>query len=71
MAKAIAHVLPINMIGGFAVAQVRAIGLLLLVCFLAGQLARAASGKLSHNTQWRTAPPRGKGRRFRDYFGRL
>ena len=40
--KPIAHLLPVDMIGGFAVAQVLAIVLLLLVCFLAGLLARAA-----------------------------
>jgi uncharacterized membrane protein len=42
IAKSIAHVLPVDMIGGFAVAQVLAIVLLLLVCFVAGLLARAA-----------------------------
>jgi hypothetical protein len=42
IAKPIAHVLPVDMIGGFAVAQVLAIVLLLLVCFVAGLLARAA-----------------------------
>jgi uncharacterized membrane protein len=42
IATPIAHVLPVDMIGGFAVAQVLAIVLLLLICFLAGLLARAA-----------------------------
>ena len=34
--KPIAHLLPVDMIGGFAVAQVLAIVLLLVVCFVAG-----------------------------------
>jgi uncharacterized membrane protein len=42
IAEPIAHFLPVNMIGGLAVAQVLAIVLLLLVCLLAGLLARAA-----------------------------
>ena len=41
LAKPLARVLPVDMIGGFAVAQVLAIVLLLLICFLAGLLARA------------------------------
>ena len=42
IAKPVAAVLPVNMIGGVAVAQVLAIVLLLLVCFGAGLLARVA-----------------------------
>ncbi len=42
IAKPIAHVLPVNLIGGLAVAQGLAILLLVLICFLAGLLARAA-----------------------------
>ena len=42
IAKPIAHVLPLDLIGGFAVSQLLAVALLLLVCFLAGLLARAA-----------------------------
>jgi uncharacterized membrane protein len=42
LAKPLAQALPVDMIGGFAVAQVLAIMLLLLICFLAGLLARAA-----------------------------
>jgi uncharacterized membrane protein len=42
ISKPLAHVLPVNMIGGLAVARVLAIVLLLLICFLAGLLARAA-----------------------------
>jgi uncharacterized membrane protein len=42
VAKRVAAVLPVNMIGGVAVAQVLAIVLLLLVCFGAGLLARVA-----------------------------
>jgi hypothetical protein len=43
IAKPIAHVLPVDMIGGFAVAQVLAIVLFLLVCFVAGLLAEPRS----------------------------
>jgi uncharacterized membrane protein len=42
LAKPLVHVLPVDMIGGFAVAQVLAIVLLLLICFVAGLIARAA-----------------------------
>jgi uncharacterized membrane protein len=42
IARPLAGALPVNMIGGVAVAHVLAIVLLLLVCFLAGLLARAA-----------------------------
>jgi uncharacterized membrane protein len=42
IAKPIAHGLPVNMIGGLAAAQGLAILLLVLICFLAGLLARAA-----------------------------
>ena len=42
IARPVADVLPVNMIGGVAVAHVLAILLLLLICFLAGLLARAA-----------------------------
>jgi uncharacterized membrane protein len=41
-AKPVAAVLPVNMIGGVAVAEVLAIVLLLLICFMAGLLARLA-----------------------------
>jgi uncharacterized membrane protein len=41
-AKPVAAVLPVNMIGGVAVAEVLAILLLLLICFIAGLLARLA-----------------------------
>jgi uncharacterized membrane protein len=41
-AKPVAAVLPVNMVGGVAVAEVLAIVLLLLICFLAGLLARLA-----------------------------
>jgi uncharacterized membrane protein len=42
IAKPVAAVLPVNMIGGVAVAHVLAIVLLLLICFVAGLLARLA-----------------------------
>jgi uncharacterized membrane protein len=42
IAKPVAAVLPVNMIGGVAVAHVLAIVLLLLICFMAGLLARLA-----------------------------
>ena len=42
IAKPVAAVLPVDMIGGVAVAHVLAIVLLLLICFLAGLLARLA-----------------------------
>ena len=42
IAKPLAAVLPVDMIGGFAVANVLAIVLLLLICFIAGLLARLA-----------------------------
>ena len=42
IARPVADALPVNMIGGVAVAHVLAILLLLLICFLAGLLARAA-----------------------------
>jgi uncharacterized membrane protein len=42
IAKPLARILPVDMIGGFAAAQVLAIALLLLICFLAGLLARLA-----------------------------
>ena len=42
IAKPVAAVLPVNMIGGVAVAHVLAIVALLLICFLAGLLARFA-----------------------------
>ncbi len=41
-AKPVAAVLPVNMIGGVAVAEVLAIVLLVLICFMAGLLARLA-----------------------------
>jgi uncharacterized membrane protein len=42
VAKPVTAVLPVNMIGGVAVAEVLAIVLLLLICFIAGLLARVA-----------------------------
>ena len=42
IARPVADALPVDMIGGVAVAHVLAILLLLLICFLAGLLARAA-----------------------------
>ena len=42
IANPVADVLPVSMIGGVAVAHVLAIMLLLLICFLAGLLARLA-----------------------------
>ena len=42
IAKPLAAVLPVDMIGGLAVANVLAIVLLLLICFVAGLLARLA-----------------------------
>lgn len=42
IARPMADVLPVNMVGGVAVAHVLAILLLLLICFLAGLIARAA-----------------------------
>ena len=42
IARPVADALPVDMIGGVAVAHVLAILLLLLFCFLAGLLARAA-----------------------------
>ena len=42
LAKPLADVLPVDMIGGVAVAHLLAIVLLLLVCFIAGLLARLA-----------------------------
>jgi uncharacterized membrane protein len=42
LAEPLARALPVDMIGGFAVAQILTIALLLLVCFVAGLLARAA-----------------------------
>jgi uncharacterized membrane protein len=42
VAKPVTAVLPVNMIGGVAVAEVLAIVLLLLICFMAGLLARVA-----------------------------
>jgi uncharacterized membrane protein len=41
-AKPVAAVLPVDMVGGVAVAEVLAIVLLLLICFMAGLLARLA-----------------------------
>jgi uncharacterized membrane protein len=45
----VAHALPVDMIGGIAVAHVLAILLLLLICFLAGLLARAAMARRAVN----------------------
>ncbi len=42
IAKPVAAVLPVDMIGGVAVAHVLAIVLLLVICFIAGLLARVA-----------------------------
>jgi uncharacterized membrane protein len=42
VAKPVAAALPVDMIGGVAVAHVLAIALLLLICFVAGLLARLA-----------------------------
>ena len=42
IAKPVAAVLPVSMVGGVAVAHVLAIALLLLICFIAGLLARLA-----------------------------
>ena len=42
IANPVAAVLPVDMIGGVAVAHVLAIVLLLLICFMAGLLARLA-----------------------------
>jgi uncharacterized membrane protein len=40
--KPVAQAMPVDMIGGVAVAQVLALALLLLICFMAGLLARVA-----------------------------
>jgi uncharacterized membrane protein len=42
LAKPVADVLPVNVIGGIATAHVLAVALLLLICFMAGLLARLA-----------------------------
>jgi uncharacterized membrane protein len=42
IARPLAAALPVDMIGGIAIARALAIALLLLICFLAGLLARAA-----------------------------
>jgi uncharacterized membrane protein len=47
IAKPVAGVLPVNMIGGLAMAQVLAIVLLVLICFMAGLLARLAPARMA------------------------
>jgi uncharacterized membrane protein len=50
IAKPVAAVLPVNMMGGIAVAHVLAIVLLLLICFMAGLLARLAFARKAVGT---------------------
>jgi uncharacterized membrane protein len=45
IARPLADVLPVDMIGGLAVARALAIALLLLLCFLAGLLARTVAAR--------------------------
>jgi uncharacterized membrane protein len=49
IARPVADALPVDMIGGVAVAHVLAIVLLLLVCFMAGLLARLALARKAVN----------------------